>query len=160
LQLNIIPITALTDTAVVHHTDDFVYDKSPIKKDYLPQSPSHSPEMVYKLTPTLRLRYVCGDIYGNRDLFGYGVHVAAFKNYDYCVAVSKWLRKKYKAITYIVEDQSGYIHYHLVFGRWLNYKSAEIFEGKVRKDAPNAFVFRWMMDAIQLVDNSIIFYPE
>ncbi len=104
---------------------------------------SHEPIYNYCVSPTMRF-------YGNYDNYRYlrsgdiyGVHIAAFANYNYCVAVSKWLQKKYKAIPYIIEDISGLRHYHLVFGRWFSYKAAEIFEGKVRRDAPNAFVIRW-----------------
>ena len=117
----------------------------PLKMDvpYVSPPRSHEPIYTYYASPTMRF-YCC---YGNyRELCDgtlYGVHIAVFFNYNYCVAVSKWLQKKYKAIPFIIEDDSGMQHYHLVFGRWFSYKAAEIFEGKVRKDAPNAFVVRW-----------------
>jgi hypothetical protein len=123
-------------------TDVLVNYKIPEKEVYLPKSP----ELVYKLTPGLRLRYVVGDFHGWCDLHGFGVHAASFVNYNYCLTIAKWLSKKYHATSYILEDQSNYPHYHLVFGRWYKYISALIFEGKVRKEAPNAFVFRWTLN--------------
>ena len=123
-------------------TEVLVNYKIPQKEVLLPKSP----ELVYKLTPNLRLRCVVGDFHGWCDLHGFGVHAASFVNYNYCLSIAKWLSKKYHAVSYIVEDQSVYPHYHLVFGRWYKYISALIFEGKVRKEAPNAYVFRWSLD--------------
>ena len=101
------------------------------------------PEAVYKFTPAFRLCYTSCTPTGWNDLAGYGVHIAAFLSYNYCVGVANYIRKKYHATSYIFEDQKGYPHYHLVFGRWLNVKSAQIFREKVRREAPNAFICFW-----------------
>ncbi len=106
-----------------------------------------SPAQVYYLKPGLRLKVVGGDVCELKNLDGFGVHIACFANYKYCESIAKWLRNKYKATFYILEDSYSYNHYHLVFGRWLSFKTAEIFEGKVRRNVPWAFVFPWNLDA-------------
>jgi hypothetical protein len=145
-------ICSLTDNSGSHQTGEFVLEEDPVKKSYVPRCP----EVVYKLTPTLRLRCVVGEFRGECDLNGFGVHIATFLNYDYCVAVAKWIRNKYHATSYVFEEQRGYPHYHLVFGRWTYYKSAEIFEDKVRRDAPHAFVIRWRSDFSVLLPNGML----
>jgi hypothetical protein len=140
------------DYSVSSTTSEVVLVKYPVKNSYVPQSP----EVVYKLTPTLRLRCVLGRFNGLCDLNGFGVHIATFINFNYCVGVANWIRKKYHAISFIFEDQSGIPHYHLVFGKWSYYKEAEVFEGKVRREAPHAFVIRWRSDLSVLYPNGNI----
>ena len=135
-----VSIISLTDSSAVHHTDNLLYNKSPMKKTCEP------PQRVYKLTPIIKLKCVVGEFRGKPDLDGYGVHIASFLNYNYCLAVARWLRNKYHATSYVFEDQEGYTHYHLVFGRWIYCKMAQIFLGKVRREAPNAFVVVWRND--------------
>ena len=147
-------ILPLADSAVVHDQEGYLLQKNPIAQAY----PRFCPREVYYITPNMRLKLVVGKFGGVSGLSGYGVHIASFLNYNYCVTVAKWLRNKYKATSYIVEDISGGSHYHLIFGQWYNYKSAQIFEGKVRQVAPYAYVFKWLMDTGLLSDNPILFF--
>jgi hypothetical protein len=146
------------DSSAMHYTGLVLPQKGCETK--VNQQCLKSPEKVYRLSPNYRLRYMSGPFCGLQGQNGYGVHIAAMKNYNYCVAVAKWLQKKYHFSFMVLEDETSFTHFHLVFGRWCNYKSAEIFKGKVRRDAPNAFVFRWMMDNKLLTDNSIIIFVD
>ena len=119
-----------------------------------------SPAKVYWLTPTTRLLNYNGSARNFYDIDGYGVYAGSFNNYQYCLAVSNWLRKKYKVDYFIFEDISHGVHFHLVFGRWVNHYSASIFKGKVSEDVPYAYIVRWTHDFKVLGFDQNLIYPK
>ncbi len=119
-----------------------------------------SPAKVYWLTPTVRLLNCYGSARRFSDIDGYGVYAGSFNNYQYCLAVSNWLRKKYKAEYFIFEDISHGVHFHLVFGRWVSHYSATIFRGKVSEDVPYAYIVRWTQDFKVFGFDQNLIYPK
>ncbi|MEI6122588.1 MAG: hypothetical protein WCQ95_03065 [Bacteroidota bacterium] len=136
-------IISYKDSSSVQTPDGTI--TSPIKYD-IPDLYAYKvspPTNVCRVTPAIRLYCINGNRNNLCTLDGYGVWAGAYKNYNYCLSVAKWLKKKYMANAFIFEDISYGIHYHLVFGYWKNHYLALIFQGKIRKDIPYAYIVRW-----------------
>jgi len=91
-------------------------------------------------------RYRC--IYGNvADYYGpgwYSIHVAAFKNLDYCKTVIRYMKNRYKLEVYLFEDWTAVnMRYHLVLGKYRRYFVAENMLSYIKKEMPTAFVINW-----------------
>jgi len=91
-------------------------------------------------------RYKC--IYGNfADNYGpgwYSIHVASFKNLDYCKKAIRYMKTRYKLDVYLFDDLSSVnMRYHLVLGKYRVYFVADNILRYIRKEMPSAFVINW-----------------
>ena len=91
-------------------------------------------------------RYRC--IYGNvADYYGpgwYSIHVASFKNLDYCKTVIRYMKNRYKLDVYLFEDWTCVnMRYHLVLGKYRKYFVAENMLSYIKKEMPLAFIINW-----------------
>jgi len=73
----------------------------------------------------------------------YSIHLASFKNLDYCRAAIRYIKSRYKTDVFLFEDFSVYNRYHLVMGKYRKYFVAENMLRKIRKEMPCAFVVNW-----------------
>jgi len=91
-------------------------------------------------------RYRC--IYGNYTDFNglgwYSIHVASFKNPEYCKPLIRYLKNKYKLEVYVFDDLSSVnMRYHLVLGKYRAYFVASNILRYISKEMPYAFIVNW-----------------
>ncbi len=91
-------------------------------------------------------RYKC--VYGNyADYYGpgwYSIHVASFKNLDYCKTVIRYMKNRYKLDAFVFDDLTSVtMRYHLVLGKYRKYFVAENILRYIKQEMPYAFVINW-----------------
>jgi len=91
-------------------------------------------------------RYRC--IYGNvADYYGpgwYSIHVASFKNLDYCKTVIRYMKSRYKLDVYLFYDLTSVnMRYHLVLGKYRKYFAVENILSYLKQEMPYAFIVNW-----------------
>lgn len=100
-------------------------------------------EYIYPKNKLYRYRCLYGKIDDYR-LGWYGIHVAAFKNLDYCKTVIRYMKSRYKLDVYLFEDWTSVnMRYHLVLGKYRRYFVAENMLSYIKKEMPTAFVVNW-----------------
>lgn len=100
-------------------------------------------EYIYPKNRLYRYRCLYGKI-ADYGLGWYGIHVAAFKNLDYCKTVIRYMKNRYKLDVYLFEDWTSVnMRYHLVLGKYRRYFVAENMLSYIKKEMPTAFVINW-----------------
>ncbi len=96
-----------------------------------------------KRIPHTRLKCIYGNV---ADISGpgwYSIHVAAFKDLKFCRKLISYIESRYKLKTYVFDDFSVNMRYHLVMGKYRVYYVADDILRRVRKEMPAAFVINW-----------------
>ncbi|HOV11490.1 MAG TPA: hypothetical protein PLT47_04725 [Bacteroidales bacterium] len=92
---------------------------------------------------THKYRCLSNNAFTNYGMNWYSIHLASFKNLDYCRAAIRYIKSRYKTEVFLFDDFSVYKRYHLVMGKYRKYFVAENMLRKIRKEMPGAFVVNW-----------------
>ncbi|HOY30975.1 MAG TPA: hypothetical protein PKW80_03760 [Bacteroidales bacterium] len=101
-----------------------------------PKSKSSTPEL-----PGYRCVY--GDFTECNGLNWYSIHVASFKNPDFCRTAIRYFKGRYKLEVFVFYDFSVNMRYHLVIGKYRKHFAAENILRKMIKEMPGAFIVNW-----------------